>query len=120
MAQKGSRDRIFEIKRKKEKRKRGLVVLGVLCGIFCILFIPTQLKIWKMEGQLDVYQQQEQELLAQKEDIQKEIDYYSSDAYIEERAREELGLVKPGESPIRQAVPGRVQPSSENEQEILH
>jgi cell division protein FtsB len=120
MAQQSSQDRLFEIKRKKEKRKRGLIVLGVLCGVLCLLFIPTQLKIWQMEGQLDDYQQQEQELLAKKEDIQKEIDYYSSDAYVEERARQELGLVRPGELPIREAVPGQVQSSSVNEKEILH
>lgn len=64
MAQQSSQDRLFEIKRKKEKRKRGLIVLGVLCGVLCLLFIPTQLKIWQMERQLNDYQQQEQELLA--------------------------------------------------------
>lgn len=118
MRRKRGRERLFEIKRKKTTWKRRLIVLGILCGVFCIFLIPTQFKIWRLEGQLKDYQRQEQELLAKKQEILKEIDYYSSDAYVEERARQELGLVKSGEVPIRQAVPGRVQPSPENEQEI--
>jgi hypothetical protein len=50
MAHKSSQDRLFEIKRKKEKRKRGLIILGIICGFFCLLFIPTQLKIWQPDS----------------------------------------------------------------------
>lgn len=117
MGKKRGRERLFEIKRRKIIRKRRLIVLGLLCGLFCVFLIPTQLKIWKLEGQLKDYQQQEQELQVKKQKILKEIDYYSSDAYVEERARQELGLVKPGEVPIRQAVPGRVQPSPNEKQQ---
>jgi len=118
VGRKSSRDRLFEIKRKKTTWKRRLIVVGLLCGLFCLFLIPTQFRIWKLQGQLNNYQQQEQELLAKKQEILEEIDYYSSDGYIEERAREELGLVKPGEVPIRPGVEGRVQPSSDNKKEI--
>ena len=118
MGRKRGRERVFEIKRKKIIWKRRLIIFGLLCGLFCIFFIPTQVRIWKLQGQLENYQQQEQELLGKKQQILEEIDYYSSDAYIEERARQELGLVKPGEVPIRPGVPGRVQPSPDNKQEI--
>ncbi|MFS8572773.1 MAG: septum formation initiator family protein [Clostridia bacterium] len=32
--------------------------------------------------------------------LRKELEHYNSDAYIERVAREELGLVKPGETPV--------------------
>lgn len=110
MGQKRGRERLFEIKRKKTMWKRRLIIVGFLCGVFCVLFVPTQFRIWKLQGQIRNYRQQEQELLVNKQEILEKIDYYSSDAYIEERARQELGLVKPGEIPIRPGVPGRDQP----------
>ncbi len=104
----------FDSKQKKTAWKRRLICLSLVCGVVCLLILPTQFKIWKLEGELKDYQRQEQELQTQKKEIINQIDYYSSDAYVEERAREELGLVKPGEVPIRHAVPGRVQDPDEN------
>lgn len=104
----------FHDKQKKAVWKRRLICIALICCGVCLLLLPVQLKIWKLKSDLKNYQRQEQELLAKRKEIIKQIDYYSSDAYVEERAREELGLVKPGEVPIRDAVPGRVQIPDEN------
>ncbi len=116
---KSAQERLSEIRRKKTTRKRRLVVCGLVCGLLCLIFFPTQFKIWRLEKQLDLYQQEEQELLAKRQAVLDKIEYYASDGYVEERAREELGLVKPGEIPIRPGVEGRVQPPSDKKQVIL-
>ncbi|MFY9141135.1 MAG: septum formation initiator family protein [Thermacetogeniaceae bacterium] len=104
----------FNSRQKKAVWKRRFICLALIfCGV-CLLLLPVQLKIWKLKGDLKDYQLQEKELMAKRKEIIKQIEYYSSDAYVEERAREELGLVKPGEVPIRDAVPGRVQIPDEN------
>jgi len=108
------KNKAFSSRQKKAVWKRRLICLALICCGVCLLLIPVQLKIWKLEGDLKKYQLQEQELLAKRKEIIKQIEYYSSDAYVEERAREELGLVKHGEVPIRDAVPGRVQIPDEN------
>jgi cell division protein FtsB len=113
---KRSQKRVLESKRRKKTWKKRLLVLGLVCAALCIFLVPTQFKIWKLEGQLKDYRRQADELQTKKQTILQEIEYYSSDAYVEERARQELGLVKPGEVPIRRAVPGRVQPSPEENQ----
>lgn len=108
----------FDRKRKKLAWKRRFIFLALLGGAACVLLLPTQLRIWKLEGQLKDYRQQEQVLQAKKQEIGKKIDYFASDAYIEERARHELGLVKPGEIPIFPGVPGQVQAAPKNSHEV--
>ncbi|KUK35890.1 MAG: cell division protein FtsB [Clostridia bacterium] len=89
----------------------------VASALFLII-LPPQLKIWKLQGELREYQRQERALRQQRQEILDKIRYYSSDAYIEEAARRELGLVKPGEVLLQPAVPGYVQEPPQNERQI--
>ncbi|HKM40133.1 MAG TPA: septum formation initiator family protein [bacterium] len=83
--------------RRKGGRKWGaLLLVGLLLyfGYFSWgqikLMLELKRKISKVEQETVAAQQQFQELEA-------EIDYLKSDSYIEKVARQELGLVKPGE-----------------------
>lgn len=115
---KKKRSRKLKNRRKQLIWKRRLGWLAIIClGLFLII-LPPQLKIWRLEKQLHACQQQEQALQQKRSEVLKQIRYYSSDAYVEEVARQELGLVKPGEVPLLPAVPGHVQepPKTHNQQ----
>lgn len=90
--------------------KQRLMTFGLVGIILCALFLPTEIKILRMQGELRQLQREEEALLQKQEEIRERIRYYSSDAYVEEAARSELGLVKPGEVLVLPAVPGKVQP----------
>lgn len=106
---KRKRSRNLKHRRKQLVWKRRIAWLAIISlGLFLIILHP-QLKIWRLEKQLHAYQQQEQMLQQKRSEVLEQIRYYSSDAYVEEVAREELGLVKPGEVPLLPAVPGHVQ-----------
>ena len=75
-------------------------------GAPLLLFLPLQIRAWGLQSQLKQLQGEKQALLIKQQQIQQQIGYYSSDAYVEEAARQDLGLVKPGEAlgrwPLRQ------------------
>jgi len=78
-----------------------------------ILFLPLQIKIWKLEKEIVRLEQKKKVLQQEHAKLKQDLQYYSSDAYVEEFARRELGLVKPGEVLVVPALPGRVQPAPE-------
>lgn len=100
--------------------RRRLFFLGILALALSVLFLPPQVRIMQMQGELRRLRGNEQTLVKKRAEMQKLYRYYSSDAYIEEAARQELGLVKPGEMPILPAVPGEVQPPPKNTEKQLY
>lgn len=108
------------MKRKKQKRrlkdkrkrllwKQRIIVLAMISLVLFLIILHPQLKVWRLEKELQTYQRQERALKQEQREILSQIRYYSSDAYVEKTAREDLGLVKPGEVPLLPAVPGHVQ-----------
>ncbi len=89
-------------------------MIGAAALLLCILFLPLQIKTWEQLSELHQLQNQKQVLLEQQQQIRQQIDYYSSDAYVEEAARQDLGLVKPGEALVLPAVPGKAKPLPKN------
>ncbi|HHW41786.1 MAG TPA: septum formation initiator family protein [Syntrophomonadaceae bacterium] len=90
--------------------KRRLLAFSLLGLALCALFLPTEAKILRMQGELRQLQREERALLQKQQEFKEKIRFYSSDAYVEEAARRDLGLVKPGEVLVLPAVPGKVQP----------
>jgi hypothetical protein len=90
--------------------KRRAFFLGLAAVLLCALFLPLQIKAWKMQSDLNQLQNKKQALLLQQQQIQQQIRYYSSDTYVEEAARQDLGLVKPGEDLVLPAAPGATKP----------
>lgn len=94
--------------------KRRMFFLGLTAVILCALFLPLQIKAWGLQNKLNQLQDERQALLQRQQQIEEQIEYYNSDAYVEEAARQKLGLVKPGEARVLQAIPGEAKPLPEN------
>ena len=86
--------------------KRRAFFLVLAAGFLCALFLPMEIKTWRLQSELNQLQNEKQALLLQQQQIHQQIGYYSSDAYVEEAARQDLGLVKPGEELVMPAAPG--------------
>jgi len=89
--------------------KRRLLFLALTAFFCCLILLPLQIKIWGMEKELLRLRREEQAVLQKQQEIRQELEFYESDAFVEEAARRDLGLVKPGETLVVPAVPGRVQ-----------
>lgn len=81
----------------------------VLVGLFmfgiAFLYLRGYLELVRVNYQISVVQKEIQVWEAKCEELRKQIEYLSSDEYVEKVAREELGLVKPGEVPFIVAQP---------------
>jgi cell division protein FtsB len=94
--------------------KRRAFFLGLAAILLCAFFLPLQIKSWELQSELNQLQNKKQELLLQQQQAQQQLGYYSSDAYVEEAARQDLGLVKPGEDLVMSAAPGATKPLPKN------
>ena len=90
-------------KHKKTKKEKSFLNVFVFC--FMVLFmVVICINLYSQTRVIYNLKQEETTLASQIEDEKKKNlqlnvnqDYYTSDAYIEKVAREQLGLVKPGE-----------------------
>lgn len=94
-------------------RPRRLLLFGLLALFLVGLVFPLELRLWFLRGELARLEERRRELLKERAQLQELLRYYSSDEYIEEAARRELGLVRPGEVLVLPGVPGKVQPPPE-------
>ncbi|MDN5344256.1 MAG: hypothetical protein PWQ18_367 [Clostridia bacterium] len=87
---------------------------GVVAAIFIVYtvysFAHVGVALYQTRLQLRDYQEQKAALIAEGDRLREQIEELNNDSYIERVAREELGLVKPGEKVIIPAVPGQVRP----------
>ena len=85
--------------KRRSFRWSSLVLAGI--ALFCVIHLCGQVKdFFSLQGEIDQYQQ---ELDIAKAEYQEQIDKQSmlgTDAYIERLAREELGMVRRGESVV--------------------
>jgi cell division protein FtsL len=87
------------------KKRQGLislpkVVTVITCTVVAILTIDFGRKAldnYQVQQQVDWLEEQVRIEQQTNEDLQQELEHVSSDAYVEEIARERLKLVKPGE-----------------------
>ncbi|WP_258360686.1 FtsB family cell division protein [Moorella sulfitireducens] len=87
-----------------------ILLAGITSIYFFYCFMRTGLALYQTNLQIRAYQEQKAGLIAENNRLQEQIKELNNDNYIERIAREELGLIKPGESVIIQAVPGQVRP----------
>lgn len=88
-------------------RLRTLLLLAVVIYILGI-FGGLKLELYRADNQILELQQRKEQLLAEHEQLLKEKEKLNNPAYIERRARESLGLIKPGEKVLTPAKPGQV------------
>ena len=73
-------------------------ILGtVIFVVLSISFIKSSFNVLKSKDRLDRINDEISLLEQSKNEIEKDIEYRKSDEYIEERARDDLNLIKPGE-----------------------
>lgn len=103
---------IIHVKKKPQKKKffSRLPTLLLLAAVIYILgiFGGLKLELYRADNQISELQQRKEQLLAEHEQLLKEKEKLNNPVYIERRARESLGLIKPGEKVLTPAKPGQV------------
>lgn len=85
------------MKKKVSLRK----VLIVLFSVYvCYIIGSTQISMIKIRKELNVRQQELTKLQEKNEKLQDEVKMSKTDDYIEKLARERLGMIKDGETPV--------------------
>lgn len=96
------------------KSKRGLIfkriILLIIGGYLFFSFSHMAYVLYQTNAEIKYYEEKKQALLTQRTLLEEQIRQLDDDQYIERLAREELGLVKPGERLIIPAVPGQTRP----------
>lgn len=82
----------------KFKPKKVIFALVLVYGA-CIL-VNQQLKINSIKSETITYQGELKSLQEKNQKLQDEVKMSKSETYIERLAREKLGLIKPGETPV--------------------
>jgi len=73
-------------------------MLGTLIlFIVSISLIKSSFQVFKSKNRLDVIKREVAELEMEKEQLEQDIKYKQTEEYVEEKARNNLNLVKPGE-----------------------
>lgn len=85
-------------KRKYTIKPRFVLFLNVLMlFLFAIIFMGERAFIRRQEATIAQLEQQTTEIAQQNETLEGQIDFTETTDYVERVAREELGLMKPGE-----------------------
>ncbi|GAW92237.1 FtsB family cell division protein [Calderihabitans maritimus] len=97
------------------------LIIYFLLAYLLFSFGQVHYKIRQQEAYLAQLEKQKQGLARENQKLKEQIRMLQSDAYIERIAREELGLVKPGETILLPAQPGEVIPLDKNiDKDELH
>lgn len=73
------------------------ILLSILFVIATVNFTKTTLQILNSSKRLDILETEVSDLEIKKTRLKNDLEYKKSDEYIEDSARNQLGLVKPGE-----------------------
>lgn len=83
---------------KKPKKTNFLKIAAIAFGIYILIsLISTQASINNKQSELDELRQEYTESLIRNEELQKTLDSYGTDEFIEEQARDKLGYAYPDE-----------------------
>lgn len=104
---------VAEPKSGSKSRKRWRVTprfWGLAVAVFtmymAVAYITGFVQIWRLQNEIERVQAEIEMIEAENERLREELAYLMSDEYIEKVAREELGLVMPGETAVI-LTPGR-------------
>lgn len=78
--------------------KKLLLTLVVIYAIVSV--ITQQVKIIKINEEITEQQEQLEDLKDKNAQLQEEVDFSKTDAWLERKIREGLGYIKPGEVPV--------------------
>ncbi len=81
-------------------KKLPSIIAVFLLLYLLISFITHFNKLYALQGDIKEIERQVEEIKIKNEELRKQLKQVQSDSYIEQVAREKLGLVKPGETRI--------------------
>lgn len=88
-------ERFFSVN--KRKRFLPLIFLLVICYL-CVSLSFNLHRLWVLQKEITVVEQEVSELRQRNEELRNQLQKMQDEAYIEQIAREKLGLVKNGET----------------------
>jgi cell division protein DivIC len=99
---------IQQKRRSSKFRKYRIHSLLLIALIVVIMgaFYPAYVWSMQLDHELADLAQNKTQLVQKNQNLQEEIRRLNTPDYVEQLARRELGLVKPGEVPITQGIPG--------------
>ncbi|MBC2580879.1 septum formation initiator family protein [Clostridium sp. DJ247] len=84
---------------KKKFKRRSIIYVLAFCYA-CYIFIGQQITINNIKAEIFEKQMEQQKIKEKNEELQDEVKMSKTDMYIEKLARERLGLIKRGETPV--------------------
>lgn len=125
----GSQDIRVEVKRnlsatKRKRQKQFAAFFFVVMFLMLFPMLRDGMSYMRMSRELQVLQQRNQELAGLKQQLEDEMGLLNTPEMVEKLAREDLGMVKPGESKVYQTIPTNDIPQREvlkaGEERFLH
>ena len=83
--------------RKKFKRKALTVIISLCIVVAFVLYMGQVIAYWQAKSELRALEQKQETLEAESEALREEMVLLQDEEYIEIKAREKLGLIRPGE-----------------------
>lgn len=95
------------VKSTRRRIRPGRILLWALGSYLLVLFLMGGYEIWELRQEMKRVELNQNMLLQQQRELQKEIDSLYDPEVIEKLARENLGMVFDGEIMVIPAIPGR-------------
>lgn len=84
----------------KRKIKGKNVIFVLIVSYVCYIFVSQQITMRNIKNQIADKKIEEQKSKEKNQKLQDEVKMSKSDMYVEKLARERLGLIKQGETPV--------------------
>jgi Septum formation initiator len=84
---------------KRKIKGKNIIFVLILCYV-CYVFINQQVTMHKIRDEIANKKMEEQKTQEKNKKLQDEVKMSKTDMYIEKLARERLGLIKQGETPV--------------------
>lgn len=84
----------------RDNNKKRALLLSIVCLAVIFTIVPRVKMVWDLTQQKEELQQQRAKLLQVNHSLKKESNELNSAAAVERIAREQLGMVKPGEKVV--------------------
>jgi cell division protein FtsL len=81
----------------KNRNKKRTLLMSIICLAVIFTIVPRVKMVWDLTQQKEELQQQRAKLLQVSHSLKKQSNELNSAAAVERIAREQLGMVKPGE-----------------------
>lgn len=93
------------MKKNNKKSRLKLILAGVLVVFLMLPVAPRVKMLWDLNQQIEQLENQKAELEKTSEELERELKQANSPAMVEKIAREQLGMVKKGETRVVEVLP---------------